>query len=279
MKQRAAWLLILPMALWLVGFYLVPLGAVTLQSFHEVTPDYDIGREWSLENYRRAVNVDYGPVLVRSAKYALATTCCCVLLGYPLAYFIALHGGKRKGFYLMLLMLPFWTSYLVRTYSWMTLLQTEGLLNSLLFVPWLGRPLDMLATDGSVILGLTYGFLPFATLPIYVSLEKIDRRLLEASADLGSSPFETFRNVVLPLSRPGILAATLLTFVPAMGDFVTPELLGGPQTTTIGQAIQEQYLQLFNWPFGAALALLLMILMLIGIALYVRLSGSEEVLA
>ncbi len=267
------------MVLWLVAFYLLPLGAVTLQSFHEVTPDYDISREWSLANYRRAVNPDYGPVVLRSMRYAAATTLWCLLLGYPLAYFIALHGGRRKGFYLMLLMLPFWTSYLVRTYSWMTLLQTEGLLNTALFVPWLGHPVDMLATDGAVILGLTYGFLPFATLPIYVSLEKIDRRLLEASADLGSSPFQTLRNVVLPLSRPGILAASLLTFVPAMGDFVTPELLGGPETTTIGQAIQEQYLQLFNWPFGAALALLLMLLMLAGIALYVRLSGSEEVLA
>lgn len=269
----------LPMLLWLLAFYLLPLGAVTLQSFHEVTPDYEIGRDWSLANYRRAVNVDYWPVLVRSALYAGATTLFCLLLGYPLAYFIALHGGRRKGLYLMLLMLPFWTSYLVRTYSWMTLLQTEGLLNTLVFVPWLGRPLDMLATDGSVILGLTYGFLPFATLPIYVSLEKIDRRLLEASGDLGSSPLATWTNVVLPLSRPGILAASLLTFVPAMGDFVTPELLGGPQTTTIGQAIQEQYLQLFNWPFGAALALLLMLLMLLGIALYVRLTGSNEALA
>lgn len=279
MRRRTAWLLILPMALWLFAFYLVPLGAVALQSFHLVTPDYDLGSEWTLDNYRHAMDTDYGPVLVRSARYAAATTAWCLVLGYPLAYFIAVHGGRRKGFYLTLLMLPFWTSYLVRTYSWMTLLQTEGLLNSALFVPWLGRPLDMLATDGAVILGLTYGFLPFATLPIYVSLEKIDRRLLEASSDLGSSPTSTFLHVVLPLSRPGILAATLLTFVPAMGDFVTPELLGGPQTTTIGQAIQEQYLQLFNWPFGAALALLLMLLMLAGIALYVRLSGSEEVLA
>lgn len=279
MKQRTAWLLVLPMVAWLVFFYLLPLGAVALQSFHLVTPDYEIGREWTLENYRRAMNPDYYPVVLRSAAYAAATTLACLLLGYPLAYYIALHGGRHKSLFLLLLMLPFWTSYLVRTYCWMTLLQTEGLLNTVLFQPWLGRPLDMLATDGSVILGLTYGFLPFATLPIYVALERIDRSLLEASADLGGSPTSTFLKVVLPLSRPGVIAATLLTFVPAMGDFVTPELLGGPSTITIGQAIQEQYLQLFDWPFGAALALLLMVLMLIGIALYLRLSGSERVLA
>ncbi|MEW6281389.1 MAG: ABC transporter permease, partial [Candidatus Eremiobacterota bacterium] len=276
-RQRAGWLLVLPLVLWMGAFYLIPMISVTLNSLHTVNADYEIEPAYTLENFTRAANPDYLPVLKRSVAYAAATTAFCLLLGYPLAYFIALHGGRNKGRYLVMLMLPFWTSYMVRTYAWKSLLQTEGLVNGTLQALNLTQePVNLLNTPFSVILGLTYCFLPFAALPIYVSLERMDRRLLEASADLGGSPASTFWRVVFPLSQPGVVAAVLLTFVPALGDFVTPELLGGPETFMIGNLIQEQFLQLFDWPFGSALALLLMLLMLLSIAAYLKLSGSER---
>jgi len=270
-------LLILPFVLWNVFFVILPLLAVMLQSTYMQDAEYNIiPGPPTLDNFKRAFEGVYGTIVLRSAGYAGLTTLLCMLAGYPLAYFIAVYGGKRRSLFLILVMLPFWTSYLVRTYAWMTLLQTEGVLNGALLATGLvHEPLQLLNTPFSVVLGLTYSFLPFATLPIYVSLEHLDRRLVDAASDLGASPASSFRHVILPLSLPGVMAGSLLTFVPAMGDFVTVDLLGGPETQMVGNQIQQQFLNLFDWPFGSALSLLLMVLMLGSIILYHRLTGGE----
>ena len=271
MKNWRPWLLLAPFLLFDLVLVLGPLSTVIWQSLHTVSPEYEMLPNLTLENYRRALDPAYLPALGRSFLYAGTSTLLALLMGYPLAYFIALRAGRYRSFYLILLMLPFWTSYLVRTYAWMTLLQTEGVINGLLLhLHIVQEPLQMLNTPGAVILGLTYCFLPFATLPIYVALEGLDQRLLEAAQDLGADAWETFRTVIWPLSLPGVVAAGLLSFVPALGDFVSADLLGGPDDHMIGNVIQQQYLGSFNWPFGSALSVLVIALMAIAMLIYIR---------
>ena len=229
-------------------------------------------------NYQKALNPSYLPILGRTFLYAGSASLLALALGYPLAYYIALKAGPRRNLLLILLMLPFWTSYLIRTYAWMTILQTDGLVNYLLLqTGLLDQPLQLLNTPGAVILGLTYGFIPFATLPIFVSLEQMDRRLIDAARDLGANDFEIFRTVVWPLSLPGVMAGGLLSFVPALGDFVAADLLGGPDDQMIGNIIQQQYLGSFNWPFGSALSLVLIVMMTAGVIAYAKVeSGGDD---
>ncbi|MGM9992134.1 MAG: ABC transporter permease [Candidatus Bruticola sp.] len=270
-------LLVTPFVLYIVTFFLLPLGSVISMSTHTINDDYMLTNLRSLENFNTVFNADNLPILLRSAKYAICTTFFCLLLGYPLAWYIARYGGRYKPFLLIMVMLPFWTSYLIRIFAWMTILQSEGVLNALLLnLGLISQPLNLLNTHFSVILGLTYGFLPFAILPLYVSLEKLDVSLLEAAADLGAPPSETFIKVIFPLSLPGVTAASLLTFVPAMGDFVTPDVLGGVDTMMIGNLIQQQYLAFFNWPLGSALSLVLMSIMLLSILAFLKISNSME---
>ena len=273
-------LLVAPMVLYISTFFLLPLVSVIKMSLQSINDDYILTSAYTLANFATVFDTSNLPILLRSAGYAACTTALCLLLGYPLAWYIAHYGGKFKPLLLLLVMLPFWTSYLIRIFAWMTILQTEGLLNSLLLgIGIISHPLDMLNTPFSVILGLTYAFLPFAVLPLYLSLEKIEPSLLEASADLGATPAETFFRIILPLSLPGIASACLLTFVPAMGDFVTPDILGGVDTMMIGNLIQQQYLAFFNWPLGAALSLILMGIMLCSIIAFLKTSKSMELLA
>jgi spermidine/putrescine transport system permease protein len=273
-------LLVAPFLLYVLTFLILPLASVVVLSTHQVNDQYHVEPAWTLDNYRRVLDPENLPILLRSARYAGLTSFFCLLAGYPLAWFIARHGGRHKALLLLLVMLPFWTSYLVRIFSWMTLLQTEGLLNgALLGLGVIHEPLGLLNTPFSVVLGLTYGFLPFATLPLYVALERLDGTLLEAAADLGARPATTFWKVVFPLSLPGVVAGGLLTFVPAMGDFVTPEILGGVDTLMIGNLIQQQFLASYDWPFGSALSLVLMGLMLVSILAFLKLVGSTESLA
>ena len=268
----AAALLVAPFLLWNVTFVLLPLLSVLALSFHKMSTDYEVLPGWSLDNFRQALQPAMLPTVEHSLLYACSTTALCMLLGYPLALFIALYGGKNRSRYLILIVLPFWTSYLIRMSAWSNLLQTNGLINSiLLHLGWISQPLQLLNRPETVVLGLTYGFLPFATLPIYVSLEQLDRSLLDAANDLGASPWHTFRTVIFPLSLPGVISGSLITFVPAMGDFVTPDLLGGPETQMIGNSIQQQFLSLFNWPFGSALSLLLMLFMTLSLVAYQKL--------
>lgn len=277
MKRFLAWALVLPFVLYNLTFVIFPLFTVLYQSMFTIDADYNVSHQASLTNFKAAFSPANLEVMWRSARYALTTTAACLLLGYPLAYYIAVYGGRFRSQLLILVVLPFWTSYLIRTFAWTTLLQKEGVINAVLLkLHLISQPLQMLNTDFSVILGLTYGFLPFATLPIYVSLENQDRSLVEAAADLGATPMQAFWKVVFPLSLPGVISASLITFVPAMGDFVSAEILGSPETQMIGNLIQQQFLALFNWPMGSALSLVLMMLMVTSMALYMALAGERD---
>ncbi|MBQ7529594.1 ABC transporter permease [bacterium] len=273
-------LLTAPFILYILTFFILPLFSIISMSTQTIDDNYMLVPIRGLHNFATAFNSENLPILLRSALYAACTTCLCVFLGYPLAWFIARHSGKYKIFMLLMVMLPFWTSYLIRIFAWMTILQSEGILNQcLITLGLISQPIDMLNTPFSVILGLTYGFLPFATLPIYNSLDKLDNSILEAAADLGATPSTTFFKIILPMSMPGVTAGSLLTFVPAMGDFVTPDILGGVDTMMVGNLIQQQYLAFFNWPLGAALSLIIMSIMLISILAFLKISNSAELLA
>ncbi|HIB64355.1 MAG TPA: ABC transporter permease [Phycisphaerales bacterium] len=277
MNRYRPWLLLAPFLIFDLLLVLAPLSTVVWQSLHIVSPDYEMLPGLTLANYKRALDPAYLPALSRSFLYAGTSTFLALLLGYPLAYFIALKAGRYRSTLLVLLMLPFWTSYLVRTYAWMTLLQTEGVINGLLLkLHLIEQPLHMLNTSGAVILGLTYCFLPFATLPIYVALEGLDTRLLEAAEDLGANAWQTFRSVIWPLSLPGVVAGGILSFVPAVGDFVSADILGGPDDHMIGNVIQQQYLGSFNWPFGSALSMLMIVLMGLAMMVYVKTEERGE---
>jgi spermidine/putrescine transport system permease protein len=212
---------------------------------------------WTLENYSRLLDPLYGAIFARSFDIAAVATALCLVLGFPLALFIA-RSGSRKNLYLSLVILPFWTSFLIRTYAWMFLLRDTGLINTLLRGAGLIRePLPMLYNNGAVILGLVYGYLPFAVLPLYATIERLDASLLEAAADLGARPMATLARVTIPLSAPGIRAAAILVFVPCLGTYLTSDLLGGSKTILIGNLVQNQFTASRDWPFGAAISILL----------------------
>ncbi|MHB1343962.1 MAG: ABC transporter permease [Thermoleophilia bacterium] len=270
-------LLMAPTMLWLVLFLMLPLGVILVYSFGSRGTYGDVILGFSFDNYLRAFNPTWLPIILRSFGFAALATVLTLALGYPLAYFIAVYGGRRKNMYLIMVMLPFWTSYLIRTYSWIVILRSQGVINTVLqSMHIISNPLDILNTPYSVILGLTYGFLPFMTLPLYSSLEKLDKSLIEASWDLGANRVWTLLRVTIPLSMPGIIAGTLLTFIPAVGDFVTPDLLGGPDTMMIGNLIQQQFLSARDWAYGSALSFSLMAILLLGIFFYVRKAGTEN---
>ena len=265
----APYLLVAPGILWLLAFYVIPTLTLARTS---VGPE---GAAW-YDGYQRAFT-DYGVHLGRSFGYAFIATAVCVLLGYPLAYVIAFRSGRYKNFLLGLVILPFFTTFLVRTFAWKTILGDNGtavaILRWLHLVPADGR---LLNTVAAVIGGLTYTFLPFMILPIYVSLEKIDRRLVEAAADLYCSPGRAFAKVVLPLSLPGVFAGSLLTFIPASGDFINAELLGSPNQQMIGTVIQNQFLEVRDYPLASSLSFLLMAVITIAVLAYARALGTED---
>src|SRR6202007_1390730 len=205
----------------------------------------------------------YGVIFVRSFWVAAVATTLCLVLGFPLALFIS-RAGKRKNLYLSLVILPFWTSFLVRTYAWMFLLRDTGLINTFLQkIGLIHSPLPLLYNDGAVILGLVYGYLPFMVLPLYATLERLDRNLLEASADLGARPWATFTHVMVPLCAPGIRAGAILVFIPCLGAYLTPDLLGGGKSVMIGNLIQNQFTTARDWPFGSAISLALMAIVMV----------------
>ena len=260
-------LLVLPGVAWLALFFVLPL--VTLAGTSVAAPWWD--------GYARAFT-GYGTIFARSFGFAALATVAALLLAYPLAYVLAFRAGRLRPVLLGLVILPFFTTFLVRTFAWKTILNDGGLvvrvLQTVHLLPPGGRLLD---TAWAVIGGLTYNFLPFMILPIYASLEKIDRRLVEAAQDLFSSPFRAFRLVVLPLSLPGVLAGSLLTFIPAAGDFVNAELLGGPNQRMIGSVIQAQFLQVRDYPLAAALSFGLMAVIAAGVVVAARLLREEQV--
>jgi spermidine/putrescine transport system permease protein len=213
---------------------------------------------WTFENYRRLFDSLYGVIFLRSFWVAGVATLLCLALGFPLALFIA-QSGERKNLYLSLVILPFWTSFLIRTYAWMFLLRDTGLVNTVLQALGVIRePLPMLYNDGAVILGLVYGYLPFTVLPLYATLERLDKSLLEAAADLGAAPLAVLARVTIPLCAPGLKAGAILVFVPCLGTYLTSDLLGGSKTILIGNLVQNQFTAARDWPFGAATSLVLM---------------------
>jgi spermidine/putrescine transport system permease protein len=266
-----AWLLLAPMLAWLVLFAVIPLGILTAYSFCDRD---EIGRivfSFSLDNYTRAFDPRYLHIMIRSAGYAFLTTVICLILAYPAAYYMARCEKRRRERLLVLVMIPFWTSFLIRTYAWIQILKGSGLLNtSLQAMHLIEAPVEWLYTPSAVVIGLVYSFLPFMILPIFASAEKLDRDLVEVARDLGAGPLRVFSTVIIPLTRPGIAAGVLLVFVPTIGMFAVSDILGGAQVPLIGNVIQNQFLQARNWPFGAALGVVFTLLFAVSYGLLQR---------
>ena len=271
-ERLRAWALVLPGFAWLGLFFVLPLVVIFIVSLGQRDAlDRVVLDSPSLDNYGRAFDPRFLPTIANSLRYATITTILCLAIGYPVAYWISRYGGRHKALLLILVMLPFWTSYLIRTYAWMIVLRDNGVANTVLQAVGLtSEPIIMMNTDFSVILGMTYGFLPFAILPLYVSIDRLDPNLVAAARDLYASGRGAFVQVTLPLTMPGVIAATLLTFIPSIGDFVTPDLLGGAGTTTIAKVVQELFLEGRDWPFGAALGFVLMLATLGGTLVALR---------
>jgi len=272
------YLTILPGGLWLVIFFVVPMIAMVSLSLQQGDIVNGFVQTWHWQTYVTAIQ-NYRPQLVRSLEYGLISTVLQIVISYPIAYWIAFRAGSRKSFYLFMLLLPFFVSFVLRTISWNFILADNGIvLGPLKDIHLLPQNFHILATGTAVIGGLTYNYLPFMILPIYVALERVDVRLIEAAYDLYASRVRAFRRVILPLSIPGIFAGVVITFVPVSSDYVNAHILGGPTSTMIGNVIQNQYLNTQDYPTASALSFVLMAILLVGIFLYARLLGTEEVL-
>jgi len=258
---RTGWLLLTPLIAWALAFVVAPALIMLVYSFASRGTLGDVVYDFTLENYRGVGDPVYLQIVIKSAWYAALTTVICLLAGYPVAYLIGRADERWRNLLLMAVMVPFWTSFLIRTYAWLTILKSEGLLNSLLIqLRLIAEPLEMLYTPGAVVLGLVYTFLPFMILPIYTSVEKLEGALIEAALDLGAGPLRAFSRVIVPLTSPGIAAGVLLVFVPALGIYAVNDILGGGRVDMIGNIIENQIKgNARNWPFGAALGTTLLV--------------------
>ncbi len=294
-KSAQGTLLVTPTLLWMIGLLIIPLLLTLVISFGSRDADGGVIYGFSFHNYLRlfgySTNCDAGQascfeplyvnILGRSLSLAFNTTLIVISMAYPLAYFIARAHPKQRTTFLMLVLVPLWTNFVIRVYAWMMLLREQGVINGI--IGWLAarlnipfEPLQMLYTPGAVLVGMVYEFLPFMILPIFTSLEKIDNALFEAAADLGANPFRTFLRVTLPLSMPGVVAGTILVFIPVMGTFIVSDILGGRQVILVGNLIQRQFLDARDPTFGSAASLILMILTLIVTYFYTRKFGFGE---
>jgi spermidine/putrescine transport system permease protein len=275
-KGLTPYLLLLPGIVWLALFFVAPLGFLGYQSLETGTFDTGYTFDWAFSNYWDAVR-DYHEQFVRSFVYAGIATVLALLVSYPLVYWIAFRAGRWKNVFLILIVAPLFVTYLVRTLAWLNILADEGpVVGFLRDIHVLGADGRLLATSVAVVAGITYNFLPFMALPVYVSLEQIDARLLEAAEDLYASKRQAFLRVTLPLSAPGIVAGTLLTFIPAAGDFINAQLLGTPRQYMVGNVIQSKFLDVLDYPSAAALSFILMALILVGLIVYARAVGTER---
>lgn len=295
-KSSQGTLLALPTTLWMLVLLIIPLLLTLLVSFGKRSADGDVIYSFSLDNYVRlfgystdcdsgqtsCFNPLYVQILWRSLTLAFNTTALVILLAYPLAYFIARADPKRRNTFLFLVLIPLWTNFVIRVYAWMMLLRKEGAIN--IVAGWVAthifhvqfQPLELLFTPGAVLVGMVYEFLPFMILPIYTSLEKIETSLYEAAADLGANSIKTFLRVTLPLSMPGVVAGTILVFIPVMGTFIVSDILGGRQVILVGNLIQRQFLDARDPTFGSAASLILMVMTLIVTYFYTRKFGFGE---
>ena len=294
---RRGLLLISPTLLWMIGLLIIPLILTVISSFGTRDPDGNVLYIFSLHNYLRLIGFSrdaacgstpppcfddlYITILGRSLTLAFETTLLVILIGYPLSYFVARAPAKRRNLLLFMVLIPLWTNFVIRVYAWMIMLRTQGVINGvagwllgLVHVPF--QPWEMLYTPGAVLVGMIYEFLPFMVLPMYTSLEKIDPSLYEAAADLGANALRTFLRVTLPLSLPGMVAGTILVFIPVMGTFIVSDILGGRQVILVGNLIQRQFLDARDPAFGSAAAIILMVMTLVVTVFYTRKFGFGE---
>lgn len=273
-----AWLLLSPAIAWLVTFFVAPLLIVVVYSFLERSRFGGVEWVFTLENFQRVFDPLYFSTFLRSVYIALATTLICLLLGFPLAYFIATRPPRWRNALLIGLVIPFWTNFLIRTYAWLALLRTNtGLINvTLMNLGWIEEPLPLFGNDFAIILGLVYGWLPDMVLPVYAALERMDTSLIEAAGDLYATGRSVFARVIWPLALPGVIAGSMLVFIPSLGAFVTPAILGGGKSLMIGNIINNQFLAARDWPFGSAMSTLMMALMLAAVLVYFRSSRRSE---
>jgi len=274
-ESRRGLLIGLPSLTYLVLFFAAPLGIVLVYSFgtRSRTGRTILG-DWNVSSYGRLLDPLVLQIAARSFGLALLTTIICLVVGYPFAYYLATRPLRFRGILLVLVMIPFWSNFLVRTYAWRVLLGSDGPFVALL--SGLGMPEPrLLFTPFAIVLGLVYGFLPFMILPLYASIERLDFSLVEAARDLYASGWEAFRRVTWPLSRPGVIAGSILVFIPSFGAYVTPEILGGSRTTMLGSYVVRQFLSARDWPFGAALSVAILSVMLVATLVYFRSGGKS----
>jgi spermidine/putrescine transport system permease protein len=272
------YLLLAPGLGWLLVFFAIPLAYMFFESLKSGTPDTGFLFDWNFSNYPDALS-DFNEQFIRSFEYAGMATLIAFVIGYPLAYVIAFRGGRWRNALLLAVIVPFFVTYLIRTLSWESILTDDGfVVSTLQTIGVLSDDGRLLDTTASVVLGITYNFLPFMILPLYASLERIDPRLLEAGYDLYGRRRDVFLRVTLPLSMPGVVAGTLLTFIPAAGDFINAELLGTPRQAMIGNVIQSRFLEVGDYPAAATLSFLLMATMLVLVVIWARIAGTEALL-
>jgi len=269
--------LISPTMLYLGLFMILPLILVVILSFMTRGPYGNVVYKLNLANYARLADPLYLRILWYSFYTAAVTTLFTIIIGFPLAYYIAKVPARQRSILLFLILVPFWTNFIIRIYAWIMILRTEGLVNTvLLSLGVIKLPLEILYTPTAVLIGMVYEFLPFMILPLYASLEKIEVAQLEAAADLGARPWRAFLRITLPLSIPGMIAGSILVFIPAMGMFVVPDLMGGAKTVLVGNLIRNQFLTARDWPFGAAASMVLLLMTLLLTLFYTRRAGFGE---
>ncbi len=268
-----------PVTIIMVLLIAVPLIYVAVMSFCSIDEFYNVTYDFTLDNYVRLANADYLKIYAQSILIAFLTTLICILVGYPFSYIIARTKSKKKRILYMLVIIPFWTNSLIRIYGWRSFLGSSGWLNSLLLkLGIIVEPLDLLYKNGTTILGMVYCLIPFMILPLYTAIEKLDTSLLEASSDLGARPVSTFFEVILPLTASGIFSGSLMVFIPCLGYFFVSDILGGGNSDVIGNLIERQFQSGNNWPLGAALSIILIIVTLILVKLYQKLGGDMDAL-
>ncbi|HJU05220.1 MAG TPA: ABC transporter permease [Nitrospiraceae bacterium] len=266
-----------PAVIWMLVFFFIPLLLVLAISFASRGIYGGVRWAFTLSNYALIVDPLYLRIYLRSFLLAVATTGLCLVLGFPWAYFIARCPVRWQGVWLLLVIIPFWTNFLVRTYAWMFILRTEGLMNTILMqIGLIESPIEILYTNAAILIGLVYGYLPFMVLPLYAALARLDLSLIEAAQDLYAGGWSVLQRVILPLTRPGIVAGCLLVFIPSVGAFITPDLLGGARTMMVGNLIQHEYLVIRDWPLGSAISFALMALVLAGTLAYIRSGGTLQ---
>lgn len=277
LNKKPVKLLALPALLWMGALFVLPMLLIAALSFLKRGTYGQVVYEFTLNNYIRILDPLYGQIFWDTLVVAILTTLLSILSGYPLAYYISRLERSKQQIWLLLVMIPFWINFLVRSYAWVIILRSQGVVNTLLqSMGIITEPLPLLYNSGSVLLGMVYTLVPFMVLPIYVSLEQMDRRKLEAANDLGATPWRAFWHVTLPMTKTGVVTGSILVFVSSIGMFVVPDVMGGAKSALIGNVIQNQFLSARDWPFGSALSIVLMLLSMLLILLYFRATKASE---